>query len=79
MTGWNSWDEMTQELPRLPPAFFDDPLFGKEKTEDRFRAGDHETTPEGEPRWRYAARRARIALIEEGLMTKTRPGSWQLA
>ena len=27
MTGWNSWDEMTQELPRLPPAFFDDPVF----------------------------------------------------
>lgn len=49
------------------------------RLEDRFRAGDHETTPEGEPRWRYAARRARIALIEEGLMTKTRPGSWQLA
>ena len=27
MTGWNSWDELTQELPRLPPAFFDDPVF----------------------------------------------------
>jgi putative peptidoglycan lipid II flippase len=27
VTGWNSWDEMTQELPRLPPAFFDDPVF----------------------------------------------------
>jgi hypothetical protein len=49
------------------------------RLEDRFRAGDQETTPEGEPRWRYAARRARIALIDEGLMTKTRPGSWQLA
>lgn len=49
------------------------------RLEDRFRAGDHETTPEGEQRWRYAARRARIALIDEGLMLKTRPGSWQLA
>jgi hypothetical protein len=49
------------------------------RLEDRFRAGDQETTPEGELRWRYAARRARMSLIEEGLMTKTRPGSWQLA
>lgn len=49
------------------------------RLEDRLRPGDNETTPEGELRWRYAARRARIALIEEGLMTKTRPGSWQLA
>jgi hypothetical protein len=47
--------------------------------EDRFRPGDNETTPEGELRWRYAARRARIALIEEGLIAKARPGVWQLA
>ena len=47
--------------------------------EDRLRPADTETTPEGELRWRYAARRARVALIEEGLMTKARPGVWQLA
>jgi hypothetical protein len=47
--------------------------------EDRFLPGDNETTPEGELRWRYAARRARVALIDEGLMTKTTPGVWQLA
>jgi hypothetical protein len=47
--------------------------------EDRLRPADSETTPEGELRWRYAARRARMALIEEGLMTKARPGVWQLA
>ena len=47
--------------------------------EDRLLPGDNETTPEGELRWRYAARRARIALIDEGLMTKARPGVWQLA
>ena len=46
--------------------------------EDRLRPGDHETTPEGELRWRYAARRARIALIDEGLMTKAGPGVWKL-
>ena len=49
------------------------------RLEDRFRAGDQETTPEGELRWRYAARRARVALIDEGMMTKSRPGVWQLA
>lgn len=46
--------------------------------EDQLKPGDHEKTPEGELRWRYAARRARIALVEEGLMTKGRPGVWQL-
>jgi hypothetical protein len=41
--------------------------------------GDHGTTPEGELRWRYAARRARQAMIADGLMVKGRPGSWQLS
>lgn len=47
--------------------------------EGRLLPGDSETTPEGELRWRYAARRARVALIGEGLMTKGKPGVWQLA
>jgi hypothetical protein len=46
---------------------------------ESLKPSDNETTPEGEPRWRYAARRARMALIDDGLMTKTRPGVWQLA
>ncbi len=46
---------------------------------DRLLPGDSELTPEGELRWRLAARRARIALIEEGLLTKTRPGVWQVS
>jgi hypothetical protein len=46
---------------------------------DRLLPADSETTPDGELRWRYAARRARVALIDEGLMTKGRPGVWQLA
>lgn len=41
--------------------------------------GDRETTPEGELRWRYAARRARQALINDGLMTKGLPGVWKLS
>ena len=47
--------------------------------EDRLLPGDHEKTPHGELRWQDAARRARLALIDEGLMTKTRPGVWELA
>jgi len=47
--------------------------------EDRLLPGDRESTPEGEPRWQYAARRARVALISEGLMTKGIPGVWKLA
>jgi hypothetical protein len=47
--------------------------------DDRLLPGDRETTPEGELRWQYAARRARVELIKEGLMTKGRPGVWKLA
>jgi hypothetical protein len=47
--------------------------------EDRLLPGDHERTPGGEPRWQYAARRARVALIDEGLMVKGVPGMWTLA
>jgi len=46
--------------------------------DDRLLPGDKETTPEGELRWQYAARRARLALINEGLMWKGTPGVWQL-
>jgi hypothetical protein len=46
---------------------------------DQLRTADHETTPEGELRWQYAARRARVDLIKEGRMTKGTPGVWQLA
>ncbi|MCW2753050.1 MAG: hypothetical protein JWQ32_461 [Marmoricola sp.] len=46
---------------------------------DTLLSGDRDKTPEGEERWRYAARRARVALISEGVMTKSKPGFWQLA
>lgn len=47
--------------------------------EHRLLPGDRERTPEGEPRWQYAARRARVALINEGLMAKGVPGMWTLS
>ena len=58
-----------------------DELFGELEilVDDRLRPGDRETTPEGEPRWQSAARRARVQLIAEGVMAKGRPGVWQLA
>ena len=47
--------------------------------EDHLRPGDRETTPTGELRWHYAARRARVELINDGLMTSGTPGVWRLA
>lgn len=49
------------------------------RAEDRLLPGDRETMPGGEIRWQYAARRARMALVDEGLMTTGNPGVWQLA
>lgn len=46
---------------------------------ERLSDADRESTPEGELRWRYAARRARQTLIAEGVMSKGRPGIWSLA
>jgi hypothetical protein len=46
---------------------------------ERLTTADHDKTPEGELRWRYAARRARQALVAEGVMTKGHPGVWSLA
>jgi hypothetical protein len=40
------------------------------RADDRVLPGDREPTPEGEPRWRYAARRACQTLINEGLTRK---------
>lgn len=51
----------------------------EERMAERLTEADHGTTPEGELRWRYAARRARQALIAEGEMEKGTPGVWSLA
>lgn len=45
---------------------------------DELLEGDRQLTPEGELRWRYAARRARQSLISEGVMSKGAPGIWSL-
>ncbi len=45
----------------------------------RMAAGDRELTPTGEPRWQYAARRARAILVKDGTLAKDEPGIWRLA
>jgi hypothetical protein len=50
----------------------------EERLAERLTSADRDRTPEGELRWRYAARRARQALIAEGAMTRGRPGIWSL-
>jgi hypothetical protein len=51
----------------------------EERLADSLLEADQERTPEGELRWRYAARRARQTLIADGVMAKSRPGVWGLA
>ena len=50
----------------------------EERMADSLLESDRELTPEGELRWRFAARKARQALIVDGLMAKSRPGLWEL-
>lgn len=50
----------------------------EERMAERLTDADHQKTPEGELRWRYAARRARQSLIADGEMTKGKPGVWSL-
>lgn len=49
-----------------------------ERLDEHLLEGDRQLTPEGELRWRYAARRARQQLVKEGLMTTPSPGIWEL-
>lgn len=51
----------------------------EERLEGRMASGDRELTPSGEPRWQYAARRARVTLVQDGVLTKDEPGVWRLA
>lgn len=50
----------------------------EERLEGRMASGDRELTPTGEPRWQYAARRARATLLQDGTLAKDEPGVWRL-
>ena len=47
------------------------------RADDRVLPGDREPAPQGEPRWRYAARGA-CQTVQRGLMRKGRAGVWHL-
>ena len=67
-------DEAGGELPA------DDVLAAvEERIAEHLLEGDRQLTPEGELRWRYAARRARQLMISDGVMSKGAPGIWSLA
>ena len=51
----------------------------EERVGDLLRPGDRETNPQGEMRWRAAARKARKALLDEGLLEPAGPGVWRLS
>lgn len=50
----------------------------EERVGEQLRPGDRETNPQGELRWRAAARKARKALMDEGLLD-TAPAVWRLS
>ena len=50
----------------------------EERVGDLLRPGDRETNPQGELRWRAAARKARRSLMDEGLLAEAAPGVWRL-
>ncbi|WP_435747758.1 hypothetical protein [Nocardioides sp. SYSU DS0663] len=58
-----------------------DDVFGEleERIGEQLRAGDREPSPQGEPRWQLAARKARRALQDEGLVEAGTPGVWRLS
>ncbi|MDN4160011.1 hypothetical protein [Nocardioides abyssi] len=49
-----------------------------ERLGDALRPGDREPSPTGEPRWQLAARKARRALQDEGIIEPGTPGVWRL-
>lgn len=51
----------------------------EERMADHFRPGDHEKTPQGELRWRTAARKARRELVQAGVLNADQPGVWRLS
>jgi hypothetical protein len=50
----------------------------EERLADGLRPGDRDASPTGEPRWQLAARKARRALQDEGILEPGTPGVWRL-
>lgn len=50
----------------------------EERLGEALRPGDRDASPTGEPRWQLAARKARRALQDEGVIEPGTPGVWRL-
>lgn len=50
----------------------------EERVGDQLRDGDREKSPQGELRWRTAARKARRELANAGVLATDQPGIWRL-
>lgn len=51
----------------------------EERVGEQLRSGDRDANPQGELRWHAAARKARKALMDEGLLEAAGPGVWRLS
>lgn len=81
---WTSPDELRPAilaaLSEVDGDLDGDDVFDRleDRIGDQLRPGDRETNPQGELRWRAAARKARKALIDDGLLDAA-PGTWRLS
>lgn len=50
----------------------------EERVGEQLRPGDREPNPQGELRWRAAARKARKSLMDDGLLAEAGVGVWRL-
>jgi hypothetical protein len=81
---WTSPDELrpaiVATLQDADGELLADDVFDKleERVGEQLRPGDRDPNPQGELRWRAAARKARKALIDEGLMIEG-SGVWKLS
>lgn len=82
---WTSPDELKAPIVallqdsggELPAEDVFDAL--EQRLDDALRPGDREPSPTGEPRWQLAARKARRALQDEGVLQAGTPGVWRLS
>jgi hypothetical protein len=67
-------------LQEAPEGLAQDDVFDRleERIGDSLRPGDRDPNPQGELRWRAAARKARKELMDDGLLAPAGPGVWRL-
>lgn len=80
------WTQPHELAPHIVAVLHDaggrleaDDVFAALEERVELRAGDRDPNPQGELRWRAAARKARKELIDSGVLAAAGPGVWQLA